>query len=118
MLFFVIHISLLDLASQAEMVSVWDENDFTLYQEKRKNTVTYPLELGYLRQEVIEKQKTQSDKLLIKMDSLYENNLLQIQISKFFKQVDELLTKPVPDFVNRIQHKASFDFKHKNFFIH
>lgn len=28
----------------------------------------------------------------------------------FFEQVNELLTKPTPDFVRRIQYKASFDF--------
>ncbi len=28
----------------------------------------------------------------------------------FFEQVNELLTNPVPDFINRIQYKASFDF--------
>lgn len=28
----------------------------------------------------------------------------------FFEQVNELLTKPTPDFVHRIQYKASFDF--------
>ena len=28
----------------------------------------------------------------------------------FFEQVNELLTKPAPDFVSRIQYKASFDF--------
>lgn len=28
----------------------------------------------------------------------------------FFEQVNELLTKPAPDFVRRIQYKASFDF--------
>ena len=28
----------------------------------------------------------------------------------FFEQVNELLTKPVPDFIERIQYKSSFDF--------
>ena len=28
----------------------------------------------------------------------------------FFEQVDELLTKPTPDFIDRIEYKSSFDF--------
>ena len=28
----------------------------------------------------------------------------------FFEQVNELLTKPTPDFIERIEYKSSFDF--------
>ena len=38
------------------------------------------------------------------------SEVLNHKYQSFFEQVDELLTKPTPDFIERIEYKSSFDF--------
>ena len=98
------YISLLDLASQAEMVSVWDENDFTLYQEKRKKTCSVLIDL---------KQNVRTAEQQMRLDSLCllleKKEHLLITVTDIYNKlakIDETVKGKIPAIVTQVQQSS------------
>lgn len=99
-----VYISLLDLASQAEVVSVWDENDFTLYQEKRKKTCSVLIDL---------KQNVRTAEQQMRLDSLCllleKKEHLLITIADIYNklaEIDETVKGKIPAIVTQVQQSS------------
>lgn len=98
------YINLLDLASQAEVVSVWDGNDFILYQEKRKNICSVLIDL---------KQNVRTAEQQMRIDSLClllekKEHMLKTVTDAYSElaEIDETVKEKIPAIVTQVQQSS------------